>query len=160
MPLPPTARLRLTRFLTVTLVALTAALAGPPADAQAAVTSFSAAAGVSAVRYAASEKGRPYTRGGVTHARGFDCSGLVTFVYNTRLARRLPRTTDAQYRASAAVAKRSMRPGDLVFFTSGGRAYHVGIYAGHNKMWHAPKPGDKVKLVTLWTTRWVGRRPR
>ena len=160
MPLPYPARLRLTRFLTVTLVALTAALAGPTADAQAAMASFSAVAVVSAVRYAAAEKGRPYTRGGATHTRGFDCSGLVTFVYNTRLRRHLPRTTDAQYRASAAVSKRAMRAGDLVFFISGGRAYHVGIYAGHNKMWHSPKPGDKVKLATLWTTNWVGRRPR
>ena len=46
----------------------------------------------------------------------------------------------------------SRRPGDLVFFFSGSHVYHVAMYAGHGKIWHAPKPGDRVKLVPLWTT--------
>ena len=43
-------------------------------------------------------------------------------------------------------------PGDLVFFFHGRHAYHVAIYAGHGMIWHAPRPGKKVKKVKLWTS--------
>jgi cell wall-associated NlpC family hydrolase len=49
-----------------------------------------------------------------------------------------------------------MKPGDLVFFVSNGYIYHVGVYAGNNQIWHAPAPGQHVRLQTLWTTSWVG----
>lgn len=148
------------RALVVALTVLTAAFVAPANQAQAAPYGVSARVGAVAVTYTANERGRPYRMGGTTPARGFDCSGLVTYVYKTRLHRNLPRTADAQYRATLRISKKSMRPGDLVFFLSGGRAYHVGVYAGHNKMWHAAKPGTRVKLVTIWTTQWVGGRVR
>ena len=43
---------------------------------------------------------------------------------------------------------------------SSGRAYHVGIYAGYGKIWHAPRPGQRVQLSRIWTTAWVATRVR
>lgn len=148
------------RAIIVALTVLAATFIAPPAQAQAATSGVSATVGAAAVAYTAQQNGKSYRTGGATPASGFDCSGLVTYVYKTKLRRNIPRTADAQYRASIRISKKSMRPGDLVFFLSAGRAYHVGVYAGHNKMWHAPKPGSKVKLVTIWTSSWVGGRVR
>jgi cell wall-associated NlpC family hydrolase len=157
----PTIRLPHTQ-LVVMLFAFLALTLGVPTQVAhaAALPAFTPHLGAAAVRFAAAEKGRPYVSGGAAHARGFDCSGLVTWVYNTRLHRRLPRTAFAQYRASTRVAHKSMRAGDLVFFLNRGRVYHVGIYAGRNQIWHAPRRGSRVRLATLWTTHWVGGRPR
>ena len=50
------------------------------------------------------------------------------------------------------------RLGDLVFFHSGRYVYHVGIYAGHGKIWHSPRPGTRVRLEKIWThSVWYGR---
>ena len=46
----------------------------------------------------------------------------------------------------------------MVFSTSRGRVSHVGIYAGHHRIWHAPYSGTRVRLERIWTTSWrVGR---
>jgi len=115
--------------------------------------------GLKAVRIAAAQKGKPYRWGGAGPS-SFDCSGLVYYVYKKRLHVSLPRTANAQRLKTIRIAKASLRPGDLVFFMSGGRAYHVGIYAGHGKIWHSPRPGQRVQLSKLWTSRWVAGRVR
>ena len=51
------------------------------------------------------------------------------------------------------VAKSQRRVGDLVFFPRGGSIGHVAIYAGNGKIWHSPKPGQRVKKVTIYTSR-------
>ncbi len=114
-----------------------------------------------AVSISAAQKGKPYKYGAVG-PRAFDCSGLVVYVYNTRLHKKLPRTATAQRKATMRVSKSSIRPGDLVFFaaSSTSRVSHVGVYAGHGKIWHSPKPGGVVKLSTLWTTKWTAGRVR
>ena len=145
------------RLLVAAMAAVLTLTLLPAPRADAAVT---ATTGVAAVAAAASVAGTPYRTGGASPRTGFDCSGLVTYVYKTRLKRAVPRTADQQYRASIHLRKNQMRKGDLVFFLSAGHAYHVGIYAGGNKMWHAPKPGKSVRLVTIWTTSWVGGRVR
>jgi cell wall-associated NlpC family hydrolase len=71
---------------------------------------------------------------------------------------KVPRTAQAQYSAAKKVKKSNIKVGDLVFFTSGHHIYHVGIYAGHKKIWHAPKPGSRVKLATIWTSHWKAGR--
>lgn len=147
------------RALTVAVAFVAGLLVAPAQQAQAAVPGISAPMGASALALTAKQKGIPYRYGGTT-PKGFDCSGLVLYVYNTKLKRKVPRTAEQQYRATIRVAKNKMRPGDLVFLRSGGTTYHVGIYAGGNKMWHAPKPGDRVKLATIWTSQWVGGRVR
>ncbi|HET9633344.1 MAG TPA: C40 family peptidase [Terrabacter sp.] len=90
----------------------------------------------------------------------FDCSGLVYYVYSTRLHRYLPRTANAQRLATIPISKSYVLPGDLIFFMSNGWAYHVGVYAGYGKVWHAPRPGQRVQLSTLWTSAWVAGRVR
>jgi cell wall-associated NlpC family hydrolase len=105
------------------------------------------------MRVAASEAGTPYRYGGTTPA-GFDCSGYTQWVY-AQVGRSLPRTSAAQAGAVRRVSAADARPGDLVFFTSGGSVYHVGIYAGissgRRTLWHSPQPGDAVSRVALWT---------
>ncbi len=118
-----------------------------------------AARGRTAVRIAAAQQGDPY-RYGAAGPSAFDCSGLVYYTYRTRLGVGVPRTANAQRLASVRISKANVQQGDLIFFMSGGRAYHVGIYAGYGKVWHAPRPGQRVQLSRIWTTSWVaGRMP-
>jgi cell wall-associated NlpC family hydrolase len=111
------------------------------------------------LRIAAAQRGKPY-RWGADGPYAYDCSGLVYYTYTRVLHRNLPRTANAQRLATVRIAKSSVRPGDLIFFMSGGRAYHVGVYAGYGKVWHAPRPGQYVQLSRIWTTAWVAGRVR
>lgn len=117
--------------------------------------------GQQAVSLAAAQKGKPYKYGAVG-PKAFDCSGLIVYVYNTKLRKKLPRTASAQRRATIRIAKSQLRPGDLVFLHKGAvsNVTHVGVYAGGGKIWHSPKPGGRVKLSTLWTTVWTAGRVR
>ena len=110
------------------------------------------------LREAAKLKGRPYRYGGTT-PRGFDCSGYTGYVYK-KAGKKLPRTSRAQYSATKHLSRKAARPGDLVFFKSGGGSvYHVGIYAGGNMLWHASRPGRPVAKAKIWTSRVAfGRR--
>jgi len=94
-------------------------------------------------------KGVPYRYGGST-PRGFDCSGFTSYVYR-QAGVHIPRTASAQRRAARYISRSSARPGDLVFFHHGGRVYHVGIYAGGNRVLHSPRPGKRVSTVHIWT---------
>src|SRR5439155_504211 len=87
--------------------------------------------------------GVPYLWGGESPA-GFDCSGLVQYVYG-QLGVDLPRTAAEQARAGQPVAGLAdARPGDLLAF--GDPVDHIGIYAGNGLMVVAPKTGDVVKV--------------
>jgi cell wall-associated NlpC family hydrolase len=110
------------------------------------------------LREAAKLKGTPYRYGGTT-PRGFDCSGFTGYVYK-HAGKKLPRTSRGQYRAVHHISRAAAKPGDLVFFkSSGGRVYHVGIYAGGNMIWHASKPGRPVAKAKIWSKRVAfGRR--
>ena len=120
------------------------------ASAPAAHASFSAAKGQKVVRVAATRKGAAY-RWGAIGPRRFDCSGLTKWSF-ARVGKTLPRTSRAQYKATKRISKSQRRKVDLVFFLSRGRVYHVGIYAGGGKIWHAPKPGDRVKLAKIYSS--------
>ena len=95
-----------------------------------------------ALKVAAAQKGDPYKLGAEGPSK-FDCSGLVWDSYK-QSGKTLQRTAQGQYNKSKHVSKSSRRVGDLIFF--GSPVYHVGIYAGSGKLWHAPKPGAKVRL--------------
>lgn len=97
---------------------------------------------------ARSRAGSPYVYG-ATGPHAFDCSGLTQWVYG-KVGKRLPRTSDAQ--AGAVRRVRKPRRGDLVFFHNGGNVYHVGIYAGRHKIWHASRPGHPVAKESIWTS--------
>lgn len=105
---------------------------------------------------AAAQAGKPYAYG-AAGPDSFDCSGLTQYVHR-EVGIDLPRTTDQQEAAVTQIAKSDKQPGDLIFFHDGGSAYHVGIYAGDNKIWAAPESGDVVHLQDIWTDSYsVGR---
>ena len=112
------------------------------------------------LRIARSYLGTPYLWGGMTQA-GIDCSGLTYRVFRA-MGRVLPRDAADQSRLGRSVARRNLRPGDLVFFGPGGRPtiHHVGIYAGQGLVLHAPHTGSSVRLspLTDWHDYWGARR--
>ncbi len=94
--------------------------------------------------------GVPYRFGGTT-PRGFDCSGLVQYVY-AQLGIDLPRTAAQQYGATRRVSRSEAQPGDLVFFFGGGSISHVGIYVGGNMMIAAPRSGTVVRKQPIYSS--------
>ena len=103
---------------------------------------------------AARHKGQAYQYGAAGPTR-FDCSGFTLYVFS-RFGKRLPHNSSMQYSVVRHISKSYRQPGDLIFLKdSSGHIYHVGIYAGSNRIWHAPHSGSYVKLATLWTTSYV-----
>ncbi|MFI0153798.1 C40 family peptidase [Streptomyces lydicus] len=109
-----------------------------------------------ALRVAASKRGSPYQYGAQGPFR-FDCSGLMLYSFK-RAGRALPRSAAAQYAHTRHISLAARKRGDLVFFHSSRGIYHVGIYAGNGRIWHAPKTGDVVRLEKIWSRSvWYGR---
>jgi len=117
-------------------------------DTSSTATGGTSARGSSVLSVAARYVGTPYVYGGTT-PRGFDCSGYTRYVYG-QLGISLPRTANAQMLATTRVSRSAARPGDLVFFVSGGRAYHNGIYAGDGMMYDSPRSGKSVSKRAIW----------
>jgi len=112
--------------------------------------------GGQAVAIAMQYLGTPYVWGGASPG-GFDCSGLVMYVYS-QLGVSLPHNAAAQYGMGVAVPRSALEPGDLVFFDGLG---HVGIYVGNGAFIHAPHTGDVVRVSSLsgyYSSAFVGAR--
>jgi len=104
-------------------------------------------------------EGTPYRFGG-EGPNGFDCSGLVHYVYE-QAGIDVPRTARGQYEAVDPLYRHQIRPGDLVFFrTQGVFVSHVGIYVGDDRFVHALKPGQPVKTAELDARYWQRRLVR
>ena len=108
--------------------------------------------------------GTPYRYGGNTPEAGFDCSGLVGFVFRDAAGLALPRSTRELIDIPAREIKRDeLQPGDLVYFNpAGGRVSHIGIYVGEGRFVHAPSRGGTVRLDALgndyWNRHFVGAK--
>jgi uncharacterized protein with LGFP repeats len=137
-------------LLTITATPVLLAVSATPATA--------ASLGQAVLDEAARHAGKPY-RYGATGPDSFDCSGFTGYVYR-QLGVHLPRSSDDQARGTARIPNEHKVVGDLIFTYDGsGRVYHVGIYAGHNEMWAAPKAGDHVRKQTIWTSSYFVGRP-
>jgi cell wall-associated NlpC family hydrolase len=88
--------------------------------------------------------GVPYVWGG-TSPSGFDCSGLMQYVFHS-VGVNLPRTAAMQQKVGTRISPSDVQPGDLVF--QGPTAYHVGMYIGNGQWINAPETGDVVKIAT------------
>ncbi len=99
--------------------------------------------------------GTPYRWGGTSPEGGFDCSGLVGYVFRTALGIELPRVSRDMAQDGEKVERSSLVPGDLVFFSRRGkRVDHVGIYIGEGRFLHAPRTGRDVTVSELDTGYW------
>ncbi|SEI24835.1 C40 family peptidase [Pseudomonas asplenii] len=101
--------------------------------------------------------GTPYRWGGNTPDSGFDCSGLIGYVYRDMAGINLPRSTREMIVMRAPnVPQDALQTGDLIFFaTNGGsQVSHAGIYVGEGRFVHAPATGGTVKLDSLSKAYW------
>lgn len=104
--------------------------------------------------------GTPYRWGGTSPDSGFDCSGLVGYVFQTALGIELPRVSrEMAAKADAELIKNrdDLKQGDLVFFGPKGRVNHVGIYVGEGRFLHSPSRGKDVRVDSLTNGYWGNR---
>lgn len=104
--------------------------------------------------------GTPYRWGGTSPDSGFDCSGLVGYVFRSALGIELPRVSRdmASQSDGEMIAKREdLKQGDLVFFGRKGRINHVGIYVGEGRFLHSPSTGNDVRVDSLTSGYWAPR---
>ncbi|WP_010322617.1 C40 family peptidase [Marinobacterium stanieri] len=105
--------------------------------------------------------GTPYRFGGVSR-NGVDCSGFIQQVYLQADQRQLPRSTADQSRLGMHVPKHELQPGDLVFFKTGFKQRHAGIYLGNSEFMHASTSrGVMISRLTnpYWSeVWWMARR--
>lgn len=102
--------------------------------------------------------GVPYRYGGNTPKGGFDCSGLIAYVYQKVGQIKLPRTVEGIGQVGQSLGNQTPAPGDLVFFnTQGHKHSHVGIYVGQGRFVHAPSKGGTVRLDKVTSPYWSSR---
>jgi cell wall-associated NlpC family hydrolase len=95
--------------------------------------------------------GQPYVWGGSNPATGFDCSGLLQYIYGKNGVQ-IPRVAHDQAGAGTAVAPKDAQPGDLIAFDNSRDrpgADHIGIYLGNGKMLQAPRTGRNIEVVNV-----------
>lgn len=107
--------------------------------------------------------GVPYKWGGSSPDTGFDCSGLIRFLYAQITGQSLQGNAAEISRVGAVIDKSELQPGDLVFFNTLRRPFsHVGIYLGDSRFVHAPSRGGAVEIVDMsqryWKNRYNGAR--
>lgn len=151
---PRRAPLRLTAA-NFTAILLTALLSGCAATAPAPPAPVLPADRSAVLDTARAQIGRPYHTAGESPREGFDCSGLVQWVY-ARHGVRLPRSTADQARRCRPVPWGKLRAGDLVFFTPSRKTnrLHVGIFDGQGGFIHSPKPGGRVREERIMAPYW------
>ena len=142
-------------FLSVLGAVILVGCATPPAPTRAPMSAQETSKRQDIVMQSMAMLDRGYTYGGKKLHTGFDCSGLVSFVYKESAGLSLKGSAESMARATRAVDASQARPGDLVFFnTLGYSASHVGIYIGSGKFVHAANEKTGVKLERLDNPYW------
>jgi cell wall-associated NlpC family hydrolase len=108
--------------------------------------------------YAMGLIGTPYRYGGNTPDSGFDCSGLIGHVYQSRAGVLAPRTVSRLQDWGQSVPDGNIRSGDLVLFGRRDVATHAGIYVGNGRFVHAPSTGGKVRIDRLDSKYWSAQQ--
>jgi cell wall-associated NlpC family hydrolase len=108
--------------------------------------------------YAIGLVGTPYRYGGNTPESGFDCSGLIGHVYQTRAGVAAPRTVASLQFWGQPVSGDNIRSGDLVLFAQSNVLTHAGIYVGEGRFVHAPSSGGVVRLDWLNSKYWAAQQ--
>ncbi|MHA6204223.1 C40 family peptidase [Dyella soli] len=100
--------------------------------------------------------GTPYRWGGNTPDGGFDCSGLVDYIYRNAAGLMLPHSSREMSQLSGAQVRQmnDLISGDLVFFAGSGGISHVGVYVGKGRFVHAPNSGGTVRLDDIDGPYW------
>jgi len=109
------------------------------------------------LKVASRQKGKPYIYGDAG-PNGFDCSGLVRYVFLHAVHRSLPHNAAAQYESLRHISRKLLQPGDLVFVDNGGYVSHVGIYDGDGYWWVAPHTGTRVQRQKIYSAHFVYAR--
>ncbi|MDP2022508.1 MAG: C40 family peptidase [Hydrogenophaga sp.] len=144
---------RVLPILALTATLLIAGCGSTPPSRGPAYRSLSAEQSSDIAIHALGLVGTPYRYGGNTPESGFDCSGLISYVYKSRAGVAPPRTVAQLSGFGQPVSTRELRTGDLVIFGSG-RPFHAGIYVGEGRFVHAPSTGGTVRLDRLDSRYW------
>jgi cell wall-associated NlpC family hydrolase len=142
---------------------LAAALALPAVETAAGSETSIGQFGSELVLRAMTLLGINYKFGGNTPETGFDCSGLVRYVFKEAFGLSLPRRAEEISQKGQRISVEQLVPGDLVFFNTLKRTFsHVGIYIGNNQFVHAPSSGNVVRVENIdksyWQQRFDGAR--
>lgn len=98
--------------------------------------------------------GTPYRYGGLSR-RGIDCSGFVYRIFDAQFGLLLPRTTKGQIKSGRPIKRDALRAGDLIFFKTGWKTLHVGIYIEESRFLHA-STSSGVVISDLRNPYWAG----
>ena len=109
------------------------------------------------IQIATSTIGTPYKWGGDNPQKGFDCSGLMSFVHKNALGMKIPRTAAKQRDASRTISYNQLLPGDMLFFRTGRNSNHVGVYVGNRRFVHAASGSKHVKIASMDNAYWHKR---
>ena len=106
--------------------------------------------------------GLSYRFGGNSPTQGLDCSGFMQYIFKRSMGITLPRTSAEMATVGQQVDRANLKPGDMVFFGSGGRVSHVGMYIGNDRFIHAPRPGRDIEITSMngnyWKSRYITAR--
>lgn len=101
--------------------------------------------------------GTRYRWGGASVSQGFDCSGLLFYLFRNEAGINIPRTTTSMLNSKAETVERDkLKVGDAVFFKHNGgqRMNHVGLYIGNGRFIHSPRTGKTIRIDSLNNTYW------
>jgi len=145
-------KVHLLTFLLIALIGCTSALDGPLPSKKSPVL-LNNALREEIVTYSMWLVDKDYHFGGQAPETGFDCSGMVSYVYMKVAGIKLPHNAAMIAKEGKVISRSRLMAGDLVFFKSNDKGFaHVGIFIGNDRFIHAPNSMSKVKISSLSAT--------